>query len=652
MVADEDFVSEQFPWRRALWVVVGTAFVVRLWNLGSFSLWLDEVVTLRFASLPLAELLGACAGDAENVPLYAIIAFLASRAGLAEPWIRIPFIVLGTAGVAVLMLWVRERLGTTAGFVAGVFAAVSPFHVRYSQEMRAYPILLLVIPLCLLTAERIAEHPKWRPTVVLAVLVSVGAFTHLTFWIVIPALLAIAALPGRSTAPIADRMKLTSAAIGFGGLVFLPWAFAIRQNLMGRLDRGGSDWTLSQLGIRWHALTTAPWEGLQPTISSFVLLLVFLFGLVILIGNRNHRWIVLAGLGSLLAWEGALAAVGHWSDARYSLTLWFLIPLCVGAAAGWTSGKVKQTFITRILFPVILVVLIFPGMWRYWHEGRPHWDVIADSIRSVSHSGNPVVAANEWTRVCLPWYLKGRSILRPEALQDLTAQPVLVVTGGLMPSPLLESPQFNFESTVLRIPRTARLDRLARIPPANDGHPTWWPPISSLESVSLSVLPRPAPERWLIALRNQDSVHTEAVSLDLGSPIPLPSTGFGPARLRPDGVGFAWVIGQEAALILPPLAGRRLDISISLRPFHGVERGQQCRILVGNTVVVEQELRPGVQRIGASGVPNPAESKEQLLVLQFSAVARPIKVKPGSRDTRPLAAAVEKIEFRGHSGDP
>ena len=128
-------------WRPTLWAVVATAFFVRLWNLGTFSPWLDEFVTLRFARLPFSRLLRACAGDAENVPLYAIVTHLGTRTGLADPWIRMPFILFGTAGIAALMLWVRKRLGPTAALAAGVMAALAPFHVRYSQEMRAYPLL-------------------------------------------------------------------------------------------------------------------------------------------------------------------------------------------------------------------------------------------------------------------------------------------------------------------------------------------------------------------------------------------------------------------------------------------------------------------------------------------------------------------------------
>ena len=631
-------------WRPTLWAVVATAFFVRLWNLGTFSPWLDEFVTLRFARLPFFRLLMACGGDAENVPLYAIVTHLGTRAGLADPWIRMPFILFGTAGIAALMLWVRQRLGTTAALAAGLVATLSPFHVRYSQEMRAYPLLLLIVPLLLLTAEKVALSASRRWSVLMAGLVVIGAYTHLSFWIVMPVIVAIVANPTHTTIPTRKRMQRTLGAIGAGGLLFLPWALAIRRTLETRLERGGTDWAWSQLGLRWNALTVAPWEGARLTAAGIVLLLVFMAGLLLLIRRRKNRWVVLAGLGSWLVWEGSLAAVGHWSDARYDLTLWFLIPLAIGAAAAWMIERMNSTLTPIVVFGT-LSALILPGTWRYLHEGRPHWDVIADAAKSCSSPDEPIIAANEWTRVCLSWYIKDSSIIRPDAAPDIETSSALVVTGGLAPSILPELPQFNTRSTILKIPQTARLERLVRIPLQDEGGPSWWPPFSTPLPPFLSSPPRPFPER--LFLPRQPLPLSQGLTLDLGSPLDLASTGLGPPRHRRDGSGFAWVMGHEAALILPPFSGSVLDLSVTFRPFHGVGDRQHCRILIDGVVVAEEALNPDRQTITVSEIPNSTDIREHLLVLQFSAVARPIDVRKGTTDRRELAAAIERIVVLG-----
>ncbi len=636
-------------WGLALFAIVGIAFVIRLWNLGTFSLWLDEVVTLRFAALPFDRLLTACAGDAENVPFYAIVAFLGTRAGLAEPWIRLPFMIFGTAGIAVLMLWVRERLGTTAAVAAGAFAALSPFHVRFSQEMRAYSILLLLIPLCLLVTERLAKAPGRRPAILLAVLVAAGGYTHLTFWIVIPVLLAVSMSSDRGINSVQRSVRMTIAAIMVGALAFVPWVVVIWRKLGTRLERGGTDWSFAEVGVRWHALTAAAREGFAPTLSSAVLALVFLIGLVVLVRNRRHRWVMVAGLGAWLAWEAVLAAVGHWSNARYGLTLWFVIPLSLGAAIGWMTERFREPWVRAVVY-CALVILVFPGTWRYWHEGRPHWDVLADTVRATAGISEPIVAANAWSRVCLSWYLPGRLFMQPVEILDLGGPSVLVVSGGLAPSEKVDTSRYNARTTIARVRQTGRLERLVQLPVQGEDSPNWWLPYTSLVPPSVAAIPQPAPERWLRSALVPAFAPVTAVSLDFGEPLPLTTAGFGPPRRRRDGTGFAWVIGYEAVIQLPPFSGASLDVDVTLRPYHGVADHQWVRLLIDGRTALEQRMTPGAQTINVAGFPVPESSVGPILVFQFSAAARPSDVMQDSSDSRTLAAAIEMIEVTAREG--
>jgi hypothetical protein len=75
------------------------AALVRLCSLGTFSLDLDEVLTMTRAVLPFPEMIAACAQDPDNVPLYLVLTSLSLAAGLAEPWFRLPPIAAGLASI-------------------------------------------------------------------------------------------------------------------------------------------------------------------------------------------------------------------------------------------------------------------------------------------------------------------------------------------------------------------------------------------------------------------------------------------------------------------------------------------------------------------------------------------------------------------------
>jgi len=86
------------PWWGALTAILAVATFVRICNLGTFSLDLDEVLTMTRAGLPFPEMIAACAQDPDNVPLYLVLTSLSLASGLAEPWFRLPPIAAGRRG--------------------------------------------------------------------------------------------------------------------------------------------------------------------------------------------------------------------------------------------------------------------------------------------------------------------------------------------------------------------------------------------------------------------------------------------------------------------------------------------------------------------------------------------------------------------------
>jgi len=232
----------------------------------------------------------------------------------------------------------------------------------------------------------------------------------------------------------------------------------------------------------------------------------------------------------------------------------------------------------------------------------------------------------------------------PIDVPDLGGSSVLVVSGGLAPSEKMEAYRFNARTTIARIRQTGRLERLVQLPVQGDDSPNWWLPYTSLAPPSVAAIPQPAPERWLRLASVPAPVSVSVVSLDFGEALPLTTAGFAPPRHRRAGTGFAWVIGNEAALHLPPFSGSSLDVDVTLRPYHGVADHQWVRLLIDNRPVLEQHLVPGTQTISVAGSPVSQDLEGPVLVFQFSASARPSDVMPESSDRRNLAAAIERIE--------
>jgi mannosyltransferase len=121
------------------------ATLVRLWGLGTQSLWLDEAFSYLFATLPPDTAWQAVIADAVHPPLYYVMLRpWLELVGHSEFALRFPSVLTGVLAVALMLragwTWMDRRI---AGWGA-LLMALNPFHVWYSQEGRMYALLALL----------------------------------------------------------------------------------------------------------------------------------------------------------------------------------------------------------------------------------------------------------------------------------------------------------------------------------------------------------------------------------------------------------------------------------------------------------------------------------------------------------------------------
>ena len=123
-------------WRLHVAAFLAAATALRLCNLGMFSLRLDEILLVLRSRGTLAETWAACAAHGEHPPLSALVMSLLYGVGASDDLQRLVPILLGLGSIALLVVWTRDDFGPTVGVAAGWLAALSPYHLRYSQEPR------------------------------------------------------------------------------------------------------------------------------------------------------------------------------------------------------------------------------------------------------------------------------------------------------------------------------------------------------------------------------------------------------------------------------------------------------------------------------------------------------------------------------------
>jgi len=412
---------------RAFWIVAGLTVLaagLRLATLGVQSYHHDEIVT---ASRVLRGSFGHAmdvVGFSESAPpLYYVLAWLwVQVVGTGEFGLRSLSAVTGIATVPVVYLIGLELRGRRAGILAAALAAVNPMLVWYSQEARAYSLLVLFGAAGVLYFVRALRNGGRREVLLWGAASALALATH--YFAVFPILIEAGWLLRR-------RGRAALAGVGIvvaTGIALAP--LAIHQTLQGHAAWIGDH----SLGHRlWEAAATftvgeigdviAQPERLTPAIVPLAAIVAAL-ALLLARGRREERGaagLMLAIAAFTVALPLAIAVVHPAADFVLARNLIpALVPLLVAVAISTTleRARVAGAIVAAVLFAYSLGFTVLAGSspslqrvdWGAAAErlGEPEapraivsWTLGQAALRHYLSTGSFQVRASEE----FPWYV-------------------------------------------------------------------------------------------------------------------------------------------------------------------------------------------------------------------------------------------------------
>jgi len=141
--------------------VVGLA--LRLYGLGSESLWWDEVYAISTMAHPGPLEIVELSSTDNNPPLfYLIVHYWILLAGDSAFAVRLPSAIAGTLAVPVMYAIGRQLFDRSAGLLGALILALSAYHVRYAQEARSYGLMVLLTLLSFYFFVRLVKEGRSR----------------------------------------------------------------------------------------------------------------------------------------------------------------------------------------------------------------------------------------------------------------------------------------------------------------------------------------------------------------------------------------------------------------------------------------------------------------------------------------------------------
>jgi mannosyltransferase len=172
--------------------ITAAAAWLRFHAIAAKSFWIDEGASVAIARMDWHNFLRLLWRREANMTLYYVLLRGWIHLGGSEAFIRALSVVFALLTIPVLYLLGKRLFGRRAAMAACVLLAVNAFHIRYSQEARAYTLVVLLVTLaslCFVEAIQRPERWKWSAYAIVAALAVYAQFyavlvvvAHVAWW--------------------------------------------------------------------------------------------------------------------------------------------------------------------------------------------------------------------------------------------------------------------------------------------------------------------------------------------------------------------------------------------------------------------------------------------------------------------------------------
>lgn len=168
------------------------ALLLRLYDIGDKSIWLDEAWSWRAARLPLSDMIDWTAQDKHPPLYYGLLHFWIDLFGDRETGLRSLSAVAGAVSAATLAGVGWRVGGWPLAIGAGVLIAAHPTAIEFSQEARMYPLSGMFGLLATMALAANVDRPSILRAVLYAALATAAAYTHYSAFLLLVVHAAVA----------------------------------------------------------------------------------------------------------------------------------------------------------------------------------------------------------------------------------------------------------------------------------------------------------------------------------------------------------------------------------------------------------------------------------------------------------------------------
>lgn len=410
--------------QRETWAVCGLialGIALRFWRIGHQSYWYDESVTLHLVRLSFTDMLGQLRHLEGTPPIYYCLAWAWTRIfGFGEAGLRSLSAVAGVAVIPMTYLIASRLVSRRTGLIAAALVACNPFLIWYSQDARAYSLMVALATVSLLAFVRLlTSAPTGRWLAVWAVAASLTIATH--YYGVIAVAPQAAWLMWKYRREL--RMWSAICALAAVGVALLPLAAGQRQNTawIAKLPLGPR---LAQVPAQFALGIGAPGR-FWLKIFAAAALLVAVGCLALVADRRERRGALVGGALAIAGFVLSLVLIAAGSDyviARNLIVV--LVALIVFVAGGLGARRAGPLGLAAAGLLCAIGMIGTAAVAVDWKFQNPDWRGVAEVVGSARPMGaaRAVLVEDDDSLIPLGDYMPGMYVmrLRGPAVQELS----------------------------------------------------------------------------------------------------------------------------------------------------------------------------------------------------------------------------------------
>ncbi len=430
------------------WIILitGLALLLRLYQLGEWSFWHDEALTLLLASQPIPDLISITATDV-HPPLYFLVVKLFMGLGQTEFVVRLVSALCGTISVFMLYLAGKVLFNQQTALLGAFIMAIAPLQLFYAQEARMYTMLLMLTIFstwCFILA---LQKDTWLWWGLFIVGITLASYTAYFVFFVIAAMGIYVLLFDRRHKQIIHFL----IALGVITILYLPWVnvflsqtravfdtyWLSRPNLLIIFPTLAAFFTSYTLSATWVAVSLAA-----------VLLIIF-----IVFNDVRHalkQGYDVQSLTWLLLW-GFVPLFGTLLISLYKPIFQLRVVLTATPALylliAWGITRTRHNQLNLLFFLPTLALMLLSTFNFYFNPifVKPAWREAAHYVHEQTQNGDVVLHTSTGSFLPFLAYKHNvRHILLPVdpelAHQNAPSQPIIAAVGAL-PQPIDDAVQ-------------------------------------------------------------------------------------------------------------------------------------------------------------------------------------------------------------------